>query len=410
MILILLIMSGVGFGQTLSLDECVKLALRNNPDVQKSEFTLRQSQISTQQAWSALYPGISASASTSNSGPFVSDMQDEWNWNIGGGVSQQFYRPGMYSGISLARERQTLSAYSNLSLKDQIRTSVERLYFEILVSDTTIGVYRANIKLSDEQITKMERMVELGLKRQSDLLKSKVQRGTFEAQLIREMESQASTKRSLNIMMGRDPNSDLSIEPFDVEEISVPDYATAYEMMLEYNPTIKYRKSQIRVQQLSHRISKEAFLPSVSGSYSYSQSNDIYSGSTHDNDQVSLRLSLDIFDGFTKRQNMQSAQLNLDEARLDYEASLRDLDQALSNQYRALETQNQLILIHQTNLASARQDLEVVSQQYDAGFSSILDLMDAQLSVLQSETNLLQDLYTRKQIEAEIRRLIGEQQ
>ena len=80
----------------------------------------------------------------------------------------------------------------------------------------------------------------------------------------------------------------------------------------------------------------------------------------------------------------------------------------MSNQYRALETQNQLILIHQTNLASARQDLEVVSQQYDAGFSSILDLMDAQLSVLQSETNLLQDLYTRKQIEAEIRRLIGQ--
>ena len=63
--------------------------------------------------------------------------------------------------------------------------------------------------------------------------------------------------------------------------------------------------------------------------------------------------------------------------------------------------------IHHTNLTSSRKDLEVVSEQYAAGLSSILDLMDAQVSVLQSEINLLSDLYARKRIESEIFRLIG---
>jgi outer membrane protein len=397
----------VASSQTLSLDECIQLALAHNPDVNKSEFSLKQSQISTKQAWSALFPGASANASTSNSGPFVSESQNDWDWSINGSVSQQFYYPGMYSGISLAKVRQASSEYSDASLRDQIRSTVEKLYFQILASDTLIGVYKANIRLSDEQILKMQRMVELGLKRQSDLLKSKVQRGTFESQLVQTMESFASSKRALNILMGRKPNTPYNLLPIAVDQISVPEYQAAFSMALEHSPNIKRLKSQINIQKLSLRISKEAYLPSLSGSYSYTQRNNTYGGPAVESDQVSVRLSIDLFDGFNKNQNVQKSRLNLDEARLDYEAALRDLDESLSNQYEALDTQNQLIAIHQTNLASARKDLEVVSEQYAAGFSTILDLNDSQVSVLESETNLLRDLYTRKQIEAEIRRLIG---
>ena len=408
-ILFILSLTYVIYSQTLSLDECVQSALENNPDLQKSEFSLQQSQISTKQAWSALYPTASANASTSRSGALVSDTQDnaDWNWSLGGSVNQQFYRPGMYSGIGLARVRQESSEYSVAALQSQIRATVEKLYFQILASDTLVGVYEANIRLSDEQIVKMERMVDVGFKRQSDLLKSRVQRGTFETQLIREIETAASTRRTLNILMGRQPNATFDVIPLAVDRISIPEYRTAFTMMLEDNPDIKRLKSQVDVQKLSLGIAREAYLPSMSGSYSYSQRQNTFGGPAIESDQVSIHLSIDLFDGFSKSQNVQKSSLNLDEARLDYEAALRDLDEALSNQYMALDTQNKLIAIHETNLISARKDLEVVSEQYATGFSTILDLTDAQVSVLESETNLLRDLYTRKQIEAEIRRLIG---
>ena len=126
-----------------------------------------------------------------------------------------------------------------------------------------------------------------------------------------------------------------------------------------------------------------------------------------ESDQVGLRLSLELFSGFSRNLNVQSQKVGLDQAKLDLEAALRDQDESLANQYQSMETQNKLIIIHKTNLESSRKDLEVVSKQYAEGFSSILDLMDAQVSVLQSETNLLRDLYSRKMIESEIRRLIG---
>ncbi|MBN1997944.1 TolC family protein [candidate division KSB1 bacterium] len=409
-ILLLLVVLSVwnhAFGQIKTLDECIQLALVNNPDLLKSGYALEQSRISVKQAVAGLYPSAAVNASTATSGPLVDEVQDPWDWSLGGSVNQQFYYAGMYSGIKLARVRQRSSEYSEFSMQDQIRASVARLYFQILASDTLIGVYKSNIRLSDEQIKKMTQMVELGLKRQSDLLKSQVQRGTFESQLVRELEARASSKRALNIVMGQQPNVELDIEPLDVHSIMVPDYEVALNTMLENNPSLKQYKAQMDVQELSLRMAREAYLPSVSGSYSVSQRNGVFGGSPINSDQISLRLSIDLFDGFNKNQNVQKSKLNVEEAQLDYEAALRDFDEALSNQYRALDTQNQLIEIHRTNLTSARKDLEVVSEQYAAGFSSILDLTDAQVSVLESETNLLRDLYSRKQIEAEILRLIG---
>jgi outer membrane protein len=395
--------------ETLNLEKCIQLAMVNNPDVIKSEFTWTRSGIAVNQAWADLTPGASASASASNSGPVVSEMNESWNWSLGGSISQPFYTPGMYSRIGLARTRKTASGYSLASLKDQIRTSVENVYLQILTSDTLIGVYKANIRLADEQIDKMKQMVELGLKRQSDLLKSEVQRGVFQAQLVRETEALASSKRDLNLLMGRQPDLDFEIQPLQVEQIAIPDFETAFELMIKKNPQLKQLNTQIRTQELSLRIAKEAYLPSVSGSYSYSKRNDALSGSsTFESDQISVHLSIDLFDGFTKNRNVQLNHLSLEEARLDYASALRDAEEALMNQYRAIGTQNQLITIHQTNLASAREDLKVVSEQYAAGFSTILDLTDAQVSVFESETSLLQDLYARKRIEAEIRRLIGQ--
>ncbi|MBN1895602.1 TolC family protein [bacterium] len=394
--------------ETLSLEDCIGLAMTGNPDLKRSEYAVAQSTISARQAWSSLLPRVSANASTSNSGPFISETNEAWDWNMGGSVSQPFYSPGLYTRIGLAGTQKKSMEYNLDSQRDQVRASVQMLYYQILNSDTLLEVYRANIDLAGEQIEKMRRMVDLGMKRESDLLKSEVQKGSFEAQLVREQESMASSKRNLNILMGRRPDAELDLLPLSVDRIDVPDFEDACGRMLENSPMIRRMKAQVDAENLSLRIAKEAFLPSVSGSYSYSRSKNAFSaGDPLESDAVRLNLSLDLFDGFNKIQNVQSGRLGLKEAQVNFEATLRDAVDALLGQYKAMETQNRLIGIHQTNLASARKDLEVVSQQYASGLSTILDLTDAQVSVFESEAGLLQDLFARKRIEAEIRRLIG---
>jgi outer membrane protein len=394
-------------GQPLSLSDCIRLAEQANPDLQKSRISLKQSGISLAQAWTGILPSASANASTSNTGPFASAVSDDWSWSVGGSVSQPFYQPGLYTGIGQARALRNASIHSADAIHAQIAASVEKGFLQILASDTLVGVYRASLALADEQIVKMEQLVSLGLKRQSDLLKQRVQRGTFESQLVRQMESLASSRRSLNVLMGRDPGSVLEILPLAVDSIAVPELDEALALMRRRNPSLLQLESQVSAQKWSLAISREAFLPSLSGTYSYSRRGSAFSGPALESDQVSLMLSLSLFDGFNRIQNMQKSGLNLKEAKLTLDASIRDYKEALLNQYESLATQNRLIAVDRTSLASAQKDFELVSQQYAAGFSTVLDLNDSQVSLLESETNLLSDLYSRKQIEAEIRRLIG---
>jgi outer membrane protein len=393
--------------ETLTLQQCVEMVLQHNPDLLQSKRSLKQSNITVKESWSNLLPGASANASTSSGGPFFSKSSSSWDWSLGGSVSQTFYRPGLYTGIKQAGIQREAAVFSDQSLKDQIYTQVENLYYQILNSDTLINVYKANIRQADEQIRRMQQMVELGMKRQSDLLKSEVQKGTFESQLVREQESLTTAKRSLNVLMGREPLEPLEIAGIQFEIIHVPDFETAEKTMLANNPSIKRLQAQRSVQGLSLRIAREAYLPSLSGSYSYSRRNVPFS-SPVDDDQVSLHLSYSLFEGFQRNYNVQKEKLRLDDAVSELEVAIRESNMELANQYQAMETQNQLIAIHRKNLESARKDLETVTQQYAAGFSSILDLMDAQVSVLQSETSLVSDLFGRKRIESEINRLMGE--
>jgi outer membrane protein len=395
------------FSENLSLNQCLQLAMLNNPDLKQSDYGVRQAEIGVKSSLSNLLPKVSASASANNSGPFVNEY-GEWNWGMSGGVSQPIYQPGLFSSIKLSKVQKEIANLSYKDAESRIRSAVETAYYQILTSDTLIGVYRENIRLAGEQIRKMRLMVELGLKRESDLLKSEVQKGTFESQLIQEQQNQYALKRELNLLMGREPDAPLVLETLDISMSQVPDFETARSMLYSQNPNLKSAEKQLASDKLSLQIAREDYLPSASASYSYTRSKSAFASSFIESDQIGVQLSLNLFDGFSRCQNVQKGKIQLASTQLEMEVQRREMEQSLSNQYTALETQEALLGTYTKNLEAARKDLEIVSEQYAAGMASILDLMDAQVSVIESQTSLVKVRYARIMIESGIRRLIGQ--
>ncbi len=406
--LVLAITSVPVFSEILSLDQCLQLAMQNNPDLKQSDYSVRQSEINVKSSLSNLLPTVSIGGSANNSGPFVDEYHHDWNWGLSGSVHQSIYQPGLYSNIRLAKVQEEMSTFSRADTENRIRSAVETTYFQILTSDTLIGVYRENIQLAGEQIRKMRVMVDLGLKRQSDLLKSEVQKGTFESQLIQEHQNLDGLKRELNLLMGRSPDTPLFLKTLDISMNQVPDFKTARSMLFDRNPSLKSAEKQLVSDKLSLKIAREAYLPSASASYSYSRNKSAFESSFVESDQIGVQLSLGLFDGFYKHHNVQKQKIQLASSQLELETKQREMEQTLSGYYTAFETQKRLLEIYTKNLESARKDLEIVSEQYAAGMASILDLMDARVSLIESQTNLVKVQYARKVIEYEIRSLISE--
>jgi outer membrane protein len=167
-------------------------------------------------------------------------------------------------------------------------------------------------------------------------------------------------------------------------------------------------KQSFKSQEILLKIAKEAYLPSLSGYYSYSRSDQWSNGADLASNQVGLRASLDLFNGFYKNQSVQKEKLNLEKSQIELEAKQRELTAQLTNLYTSLQTYNSLITIDEKNVESSRRDLELVTARYAVGASTILDQMNAQASLLQSQSNLVKAKYSRKIVEAQIKQLLGQ--
>lgn len=387
--------------ETMSLNDCIDLAIKNNPTLEKSELTVDQMHVNTKKAYSYLYPsvGLSASSSASESG--------DWDagWNAGASVSQSIYHPGMFSGIKQTKTNEKISQINNGYVISQIRESISSYFYQILASESLMNVYEKNILFSEENLKTIRNMYELGSRTESDVLKAEVQKSTFESQLLQEKQNRLGLKRSLNLLMGRNADVNLTLKESVVNELEIPSIDQAKKLLFKNNSELHILQQEKKVQQLSLKISRESYLPSLSASYSYSK------GESHGlettNNSISLSAGVTIFNGFNKKHSVEYEKIGLKSVRVKIKEKKQELEQILMQYYTSYETYIKLIEIKEIELKSAKRDLELVTQQYQIGSSTILEQMNAQLSVLNAESALVKSKYSKKIIEVQIQELIG---
>ncbi len=385
----------------LSLNDCIDLAIKNNPTLEKSELTVDQMHVNTKKAYSYLYPSVSLSASSS-----ASESGDwEAGWSAGGSVSQNIYQPGMYSGIKQTKINEKMSQINNSDVISQIRESISSYFYQILASQSLINVYEKNILFSEENLKTIRNMYELGSRTESDVLKAEVQKSTFESQLLQETQNRLSLKRSLNLLMGRNADVNLLLKESVVSESRIPSIKKAKELLLKNNSDLILLQKEKKIQQLSLKISREAYLPSLSASYSYSKSES--NGIESTNNAIALNAGVTIFNGFNKKHSVEYEKIGLKSVEVEIREKKQELEQILMQYYTSYETYIKLIQIKKIELKSAKRDLELVTQQYQIGSSTILEQMNAQLSVLNAESALVKAKYSKKIVEVQIEELIS---
>lgn len=174
-------------------------------------------------------------------------------------------------------------------------------------------------------------------------------------------------------------------------------------------PDLLILKKQEQLYQLDVERWKASYYPSLSffGAYNYLWQSDksVSWGNGNfwtDFSQVGLRLNVPIFDGFLKKSRIQTANLNLQQTNLDY--GLAKLGLQLSNEaaIAALKTnQNTLESIIATRKV-AEEVYRVSQSRYREGLAPITELLDAETSLRQTQSNYITTLAQIKLAEIDI--------
>ena len=159
------------------------------------------------------------------------------------------------------------------------------------------------------------------------------------------------------------------------------------------NPELKILDAQIKANKLNLRSSIGSTLPSVNLSVGMNASSpeEMTSEFFEDNyiKSANLTISIPIFSGLKNRNNVQISKIRLGQSERTYKSSNIDSRVALSSLINTLNNYEEIIPIYEEVLISAEEDLRLAQNKYELGSATILELLDAQLAVLQASSTLV---------------------
>jgi len=405
-------------GSGLTLDQLIEIGLDNNSDILIAERNLQAARASRRGSYSGLIPSLRASFSRDmDPGPGYLDPSTGIThrpeiYGSGLSVSQTIF-DGAASWYSASSGRVSLESARQAfdRTRQQVALSIKQAYYGFLSQLELLEVAEEALELSRRQLELVEERYRLQAVKQTDLLKARVSVGQAEANVHNTRQNLAMATTNLNVIIGQDPAAPISVVRDSVVLKPIPERTVALLSLETNNPSIKMQELSVTQAGLNVKRQRGVLMPSVSLSYSVRSGgpefNDIFDFDFQDASSTTLGISVPIFTGL--RNSSQYSQLRYSalaaEERLD--ALLRDMKRQLENTLSGLESRHRIYPINQAVLASAEADVRLASEQYNLGAIAILDLLDAQVSLIQARSSLVRTTYEIKIAEAQLAALMG---
>jgi outer membrane protein TolC len=253
-------------------------------------------------------------------------------------------------------------------------------------------------------------MKDLGAATQADVLKAEVDDSNNQLTRLRTERDREVAKVSLASYLGLDPREpiELAAEEPTLEEGLELDAAT--ERALTANPALASARAGLSASRAAVRAAKAGRLPSLSlwGSTDYFN----FELEDFDDEHIEWRygMSLDftIFDGFLTKSSIRRSEADLLKARRAAESAERDVILAVRQAWLDLEIARRSIDVAEGAARSSEEDLRLAQERYRLGEGTILDVIDAQVNLTRSRTDLVSARYDARIALSRLRAAVGD--
>ncbi len=397
----------------LTLQEAVRIALKQNPDilVAAQQIRLTQGQVVTVRA--QIIPQINISSAYNQQGLELatngagassgsSDIQNK-TWNIQFTASQLIYDGGAaVSGIRSAIATENSSFFSLRAQIDSTIAKVKTNFFQVVLNRALIVAQEQSVTLLQQQLKDQQNRYEAGTVPRFNVLQAEVALANAKPPLIQAQNAYRISLYTLVKLLGMDyPTGHPSEVPFNIVgklayDPRKIDTDQSIRVAVARNPSLKAQRQLILSQAANVNAQFAGYLPTINATAGREFINNLASTNLADsvNDWFfGATGSWAIWDGLATAGKVQQAKAQLQQASINYDNSVRqiilDVQQAISNLQQAKET----IDSQEASVVQGMEALRLAQERLDAGAGTQLDVLNAQVSLLQSQTFVLQARY-----------------
>jgi outer membrane protein len=400
--------TGVSQAQVMSLDDCINSALKNNYGVNAAQNDLKSSKGGVYYSWGQILPAVNASVGKSKdwNGSTYRDtlgvMHAGSGIGYGGSITARQSYPGLgigtYANIRLNKQGYSSAKYTYKSAISDLILQVKAEYYSVLKSKMLENVARDAVKRGEERLRVAQSRYDLGSASMSDVLKAKVQFGNDKLDLVSKANATRLAMAQLSFTMGVDVNRDYQV----ADSLPVGSISISFDQALNqaFNDNPEYSKSQVMLDYYRTKklMAYTNLLPSLSLSLTHSSSANTYSdftdfGIRNSSWSANASLNFNIFNCFGDYADIRSARYTVRTNEENVANTKNNVALAVKEAFLDLDQATEQRKLSDESVASAQEDLNLVKEKYNLGAATILEVLDAEVSLKQAQTNQVQALY-----------------
>jgi outer membrane protein TolC len=406
----------------VTLKQCISFALQNQPAVRQSEIDQQINEKDIRIGLSAWLPQLSSydeydryfkgSPSAAALLPAASGANVNEFSSLGLQASQVIYNNDVLLAAKTANYSRLYYKQNTVSSQINVVADVSKAFFDVLLSQKQLDILNEDIVRLQRSLKDAYNKYVAGTVDKTDYKQATISLNNSIATRKQTAEAIKSKLAYLKEIMGIGAGRNLELS-YDSTRYESEAYIDTNQQ-LNVNNRIEYQllQTQLNLQNINVSYYRWGFLPSLSlvGAYNFYYLSDRYSNlysQSYPNLYAGITLSLPIFQGTKRLQNLSKAKLQVDRVDLDVVNSQNTINteyvQSLAN-YKSNYTNWQLL---NQNVQLAKDVYKVVSLQYREGIKVYLDVIVAQSDLRTAELNYYNALFQLLSSKIDLEKALG---
>ena len=440
LILILLMIIGTSVGvqaqerTSLSLEDCINYALGNNEQLKIKQLDKEIAEAEVRKTISMGLPQANVNGGLnynfepqkslidiSTFDPSVPagteqevSFAQNYDGNVGLSVDQLLFDGSYFVGLQAARTYRELSTKEHVKSQIDIVEAVSKAYYNALIAEEQLELLEKNIGRLDTLLNETRQMYEAGFAEKLDVDRIRVNYNNLKVDFSRASQLKDISRKLLKFQMGMDLNQPVELTAsLEEVEVAVPAIPTDN---FDYNRRIEYSQLQTNMSlaYLDMKNNKVQYLPKLYARFGYGWNTAASSGSDLfvsrrwlDNGVLGVTASIPIFDGFLKSNKIQQNKLQVKQIENQMSFVKKNIDLEIEQSQISLSSQIEMLEVQKQNMELAQEVYDISKIKYQEGVGSNLEVINADASLKEAQTNYLNALYQAITSQIELKKALG---
>lgn len=413
----------------LTLSESIELGLQNSKDLKISQSKMISSDAKVSEINSMFLPQLKLMANytrlSDNVPPFevvtpfsptpikISDpVLDNYTLKL------SLQQP-LFTGFKLLSSQKAASYNYNATEleyskdKNEAAFNIHTAFWNYYKVEQVRDLLVKNLKQIENHLNDTKNFMDNGLATQNDFLKLQVQHSNTKLLLI-EAENNLEVARAVfNKALGLPLESATEISAEDIKaELFTSNFEELLSEAKSNRNELKSLEYKLNAANENITAAQSGWFPSIylTGNYNYSNPNTRFQplvGQWNDTWDVGVTLSWDVWNwGLTSSQTTQAEELAV-----QTQTSLEKLDDNIQvevyQNYLSVIKSQEKVDVSKLSLEQSSENYRITSEKYNAQLATSTDLIDAEVSELQAETNLKTSLVDYKIAKTRLEKSLG---